>query len=391
MKRAINKPRLRIGIDCRTMLNPVSGERAGVGHYTFHLVRALLEIDRQNHYVLYFDHRMPAAVTDEFAAPNVSVRRLPFSRYRKFLPFAYSHLLLAAWLTNDKLDVFHAPANVMPLSYNRPTVVTIHDLAIYEHPEWFPSQIASTRLLVPQSIKKAATVIAVSQATKKDILNQFVVPSKKIVVVPEAADTALLKLRDRTADVRKIYKLPKKFVLYVGTIDPRKNLTTLIQAWQRLIHLFPKAVKDTALVIAGGIGYRGTDVSDLIKTLKAPSIHYLGYIPHNHKVKLMAEAAVFVFPTWYEGFGLPVLEAMQLGTPVVSSSVSSIPEIAGEAALLNAPENIEDLADSIRKVLTKPLLAKKMSLAGKKQAKLFSWKRTARVTLAVYKRAAVRS
>lgn len=382
---------MKIGIDCRTMLNPVSGERAGVGHYTFHLVKALLEVDRKNHYVLYFDHHMPAAVTDDFVAPNVTARRLPFSRYRKFLPFAYSHLLLAAYLTRDRLDVFHAPANVMPLTYNRPTVLTVHDLAIYEHPEWFPSQIASTRLLVPQSIKKAAAVIAVSKATKKDILSQFGVPAKKVVVVPEAADTSLLQLRDRTADVCKIYKLPKNFVLYVGTIEPRKNLTALIKAWQHLIHVYPKAVKDMALVIAGGIGYRGKDVTDLVATLKDPSIHYLGYVPHNHKVKLMVEAVAFVFPTRYEGFGLPVLEAMQLGTPVISSSVSSIPEITGEAALLNSPEDIEALTENIRKVLLRPALAKKMSLAGKKQAKLFSWKRTARETLVVYKRAAVRS
>ncbi len=380
--------RLRIGIDCRTMLNPESGERAGVGHYTFHIVKALLDLDQKNHYFLYFDHLMPTAVIDAFTGPNITVRRLAFSQYRKFLPFAYSHLLLASWLSRDRLDVFHAPANVMPLTYNKPTVVTVHDLAIYEHPEWFPSQLASTRLLVPQSIKKAATVIAVSLATKKDILNQFSVSAKKITVVSEAADTSLLKLNDRKDDIRKIYKLPKKFILYVGTIEPRKNLTALIQAWQRLLHTRPAAVKDTALVMAGGVGYRGQDVMDLLKTLQVPSIHTLGYIPHNHKVKLMAGASAFVFPTWYEGFGLPVLEAMQLGTPVISSAISSIPEIAGEAALLNKPDDIDALAVNIFKVLTKPAVAKKMRLAGKKHAKLFSWKKAARETLAVYKRAA---
>lgn len=380
-----NKP-MRIGIDCRTMLNPVGGERAGVGHYTFHLVKALLEVDRKNEYVLYFDHRMPMAVTDDFLQSNVTIRRLPFSRYRKFLPFAYSHLLLAAYLMRDRLDVFHAPANVMPLSYNRPTVVTIHDLAIYEHPEWFPSQIASTRLLVPQTMKKAAAVIAVSKATKRDLLNLFNIPARKVTVVHEAADTALLTLRDRQADVQKIYKLPKKYIIYIGTIDPRKNLTALIQAWQRLLQLRPEAVKDTALVIAGGVGYRGKDLIDLLATLKAPSIRALGYIPHNHKVKLLAGAAAFVFPTLYEGFGLPVLEAMQLGTPVISTNVSAIPEIAGSAALLHAPDDTDGLAESIRRVLTRPALRKKMSRAGKQQAKLFSWKKAARETLAVYQR-----
>lgn len=382
-----NKP-LRIGIDCRTMLNPVSGERAGVGHYTFHLVKALLTVDHQNTYVLYFDHRMPAAVTDDLAGPNVLIRRLPFSRYRKFLPFAYTHILLASFLMRDNLDVFHAPANVMPLSYNRPTVVTIHDLAIYEHPEWFPSQIASTRLLVPQTIKKAAALIAVSQATKNDLLNLFTVTPKKVTVIPEAADTELLQLRDRTTDVRKAYGLPKRYILYVGTIEPRKSLTTLIQAWQRLIHLHPEAIRDTALVIAGGAGYRGSEVLELITMLNAKSINYIGYVSHNHKVKLMKEATAFVFPTRYEGFGLPVLEAMQLGTPVISTNISSIPEVAGTAALLCEPENVEALAEAIRRVLTRPAVAKKLRRAGKAQAQQFDWKKTARATLQLYRRVA---
>ncbi len=379
---------LRIGIDCRTMLNPIGGERAGVGHYTFHIVKALLEIDQDNEYFLYFDHLMPNAVVDDFSQANVTVRRLPFSRYRKFLPFAYSHLLLAAYLSRDQLDVFHAPANVMPLSYNRPTVVTIHDLAIYEHPEWFPSQVASTRLLVPQTVKKAAAIIAVSKATKKDLLDLFNLTSKKVHVILEAADTATLNLRDRTVDVRKYYKLPKKFIFYVGTIDPRKSLPTLIQAWQRLSRLRPKAVQDTALVIAGGAGYRGQDVLELIAELKDPSVRYLGYLSHNHKIRLMKEASAFVFPTRYEGFGLPVLEAMQLGTPVISTNISSIPEVTGSAALLVKPDDVDGFTQALLSILTKPVLAKRLSQDGKKQAKLFSWTKAAKETLAVYQQVA---
>lgn len=384
---AADKP-LRIGIDCRSMLNPLAGERAGVGHYTFHLVRALLTIDRLNEYVLYFDHRMPRAVSDDFEGPNVTVRRLPFSRYRRFLPFAYSHLLLAAYLTRDRLDVFHATANVMPLSYGRPTVVTIHDLAIYQHPEWFPSQIASTRLLVPQTVRKAAAIIAVSKATKRDLLSLFNVPAKKVQVVYEAADTDLLKLRDRATDVLVTYKLPPKFFLYVGTIDARKSLPTLIQAWQRLQQLRPMVLDGTALAIAGGVGYRGQEVMDMIKLQKTKSIRYLGYLPHNHKIKLMKLAAAFVFPTRYEGFGLPILEAMQIGTPVITTNTSSIPEVTGQAALLFEPEDVDGLAELMRKILSRPALAKKLSHDGQKQARHFSWERTARETLAVYRRAA---
>ncbi len=381
---------LRIGIDCRTMLNPVSGERAGVGHYTFHIVKALLEVDRVNEYVLYFDHRMPRAVTDNFEGANVSIRRLPFSRYSKLLPFAYSHLLLASWLTRDELDVFHATANVMPLSYNKPSVVTVHDLAIYEHPEWFPTQIASTRLLVPQTLKKATRIIAVSQTTKKDLRDLFGVSAKKISVVYEAADTALLNLKDKKTNIREAYDLPKKYLLYVGTVEPRKSLTSLIQGWQRLTLMRPAALKDAALVIAGGVGYKGQDVLELLHTLNSPTIKYLGYIPHNHKVLLMKNATAFVFPTLYEGFGLPVLEAMQLGVPVISTNISSIPEVTGTAATLVRPEDIEEIARAMRDVLTKPSMAKKMAAAGKKQAKKFSWTKAARETLRAYRDAAGR-
>lgn len=370
------------------MLNPLSGERAGVGHYTYHIVQALLRVDRRNTYVLYFDHRMPAAVTDELAGPNVVIRRLPFSRYRAWLPFAYSHLLFAAWLTRDRLDVFHAPANAMPLSYTRPTVVTIHDLAIYDHPEWFPPQPVSTKFLVPQTVKKAAAIIAVSAATKRDLVRQFHLPSKKISVVYEAADTQLLQLRDRQTDIRKTYKLPKRFLLYVGTIDPRKNLTALVQAWQRLQHAQPKIMKDTALVIAGGAGYRGHELLHLIAKLRLASIRAIGYVPHNHKVKLMAAAEAFVFPTRYEGFGLPVLEAMQLGTPVITTNISAIPEIVGSAALFHKPDDITALTAHLRTILTRPAVSQKLRRLGRTQAKKFSWITAAKATLAVYQRVA---
>jgi glycosyltransferase involved in cell wall biosynthesis len=385
---ASKNTKLRIGIDCRTMLNPLSGERAGVGHYTFHIVKAILAVDRRNEYVLYFDHRMPAAVTEAFVGPRVMVRRLPFSRYGKWLPFAYAHLLLAAYLQRDNLDVFHAPANVMPLSYNRPTVVTIHDLAIYQHPEWFPSQVASTKILVPQTVRNAAAVIAVSQATKKDLIKTLRVPAKKIQVVYEAADTGVLQLRDRNVNVHRTYKLPSQYFLYVGTIDPRKSITSLIQAWQRLVATQPRLTANAALVIAGGAGYRGDDVVRLIKKLNLPSLRYLGYVSHNHKIQLMKSATAFVFPTRYEGFGLPVLEAMQLGTPVITTNISSIPEVTGTAAWLYPPDDVAALTKLMRQALSRPAVVKKLRRAGQAQAKKFSWTKAARETLAVYERVA---
>jgi len=378
---------MRIGIDCRTILNPDSGERAGVGHYTYALIRALLSFDQENDYVLFFDYRTRREAAQTFEQPNVTIKFLPFSSYGKFLPFGYSHLLVAAAFLKAKLDVLHGPANVLPLGYPKATVITLHDLAIYRHPEWFPTQIFSTRLLVPQSLKRAKHIIAVSQATKEDAREFFNVPSKKVSVIPEAADMDLLSLNDREHDVRKIYDLPKNFFLYVGTIEPRKNLPTLFQAWSQLIHHRPEVMKDTQLILAGGIGHGGQGVLPQIAKMKlTKSVRHLGYIPHNHKVLLMKEAIAFVFPTLYEGFGLPVLEAMQMGVPVLSTNTSSIPEVSGSAAMLCDPNDVDGFAEGMQRLLTDEALRKTMSVNGKLQAQKFSWEKTAKQTLEVYKK-----
>lgn len=380
---------MKIGIDCRTILNPDSGERAGVGHYTYHLVRALLDDDQRNDYVLFFDYRMPREATQEFVQANTTIKFFPFSSYGKFLPFAYSHMLVSAALLKHRLNLFHGPANTIPLTYPKRSVITIHDLAIYKHPEWFPSQMFSTRLLVPQSIKRAKNIIAVSNATKGDIQELFNVPDKKITIIPEAADTVMLDLHDQTHDIRKFHNLPQRYILFVGTIDPRKNLAVLLEAWKRLLTHRREAVKDVKLVLAGGVGYGGEPIVALIKKMKlSQRVVHTGYVSHNHKILLMKNAAAFVFPSLYEGFGLPVLEAMQLGLPVVTTNVSSIPEVAGRAALMVEPTDVEGLAQAMMKVLTNKTLAEQLRRKGKRQAAKFNWTKTAQQTLAVYRRAA---
>ena len=158
---------MRIGIDCRTILNPKSGEQAGVGHYTYYLVKNLIKQDKKNKYVLFFDWRFKEF--NEFKQKNVIIKNFPFSQYNKFLPFAYSHMLISASLVKASLDVFHSPISSLPLTYTKKSIITVHDLAIYKNPSWFPSQIFSTKLLVPQSLRKADKIIAVSNSTKKDL------------------------------------------------------------------------------------------------------------------------------------------------------------------------------------------------------------------------------
>lgn len=378
---------MRIGIDCRTILVPELGEKAGIGHYTYYLVRSLLSHDKENEYVLFFSHRPNPFV--EFERPNVTIKHFPFARYKKFLPFSYSHLLITAVLRQARLDVFHSPANTLPLSYTGRSVITIHDLAIYKHPEWFPGQVFSTKVLVPRSLKKANRIIAVSKSTANDIEQLFKVPANKIQVVPEGVEIEFLDLKDKNIDVRKKFGLPKNYLLFVGTLEPRKNLERLITVFGKLRQSVDDRYKDIQLVLAGAPGFHSDRLKKTIASLKlSRHVRQLGYVSQNEKYRLMQNARALVFPSLYEGFGLPVLEAMALGTPVLTSNISSLPEVAGEAAAFVDPTDNDSMYVGLKNIVEHDDLRQRLIREGTKQYKLFSWGRTAQETLEVYRQAA---
>lgn len=389
---------MRIGIDCRTILNPGAGEQAGIGHYTHYLVKNLLKIDKENEYVLFFDNRIANAAAGLVMGNNQNVKAkfFPFYQYKQYLPYAYSQMLVAAFLGREKLDIYHSPANIIPLKYTGPAVVTLHDLAIYQHPDWFPAnfmsrQIFSTKILVPKSLRKADKIIAVSENTKEDIIKRFKVPAKKIQVVYEGVN------QEKEANITSLVELKKKFgikdnyILFLGTIEPRKNITALVKAYHGLLSRYRiKNQKENKncpqLVLAGGKGWKYKEVFKTIDKLKLKNeVKYLDYVKYQDKIGLMQNALCFVFPSLYEGFGLPILEAMSLGTPVITSDVSSIPEVAGTAALLVNPNSVADLVQAIEKVVDDKKLRAQMAQKGKEQAKKFSWQQTAEETLAIYR------
>ena len=375
---------MRIGIDCRTILNPKSGEGAGVGYYTYFLVKNLLAIDHKNEYVLFFDWRFKD--WSEFQKKNVTTKYFPFSQYNKFLPFAYSHMLISAYLLKEGLDVFHSPVSSLPLTYPKKSVITVHDLAIYENPSWFPSQIFSTKLLVPRSLRSADTIIAVSQSTKKDLQDIFNVPAKKIKVIYEGASVDKIKVKNKKLDSLFKFKLSLNYILFVGTLTPRKNIVNLLRAYKKVLTWNPR-LAGHQLVLAGARDYKSELVFDEIKLLRlTKQVRYLGYVTHNQKMELIKNATCFTYPSSYEGFGLPVLEAMSLGTPVITSNVSSLPEVAGRAALLVDPEKEEDIAAALKKILNDRALRLRLSRLGRQQAEKFNWETCARETLGVYEK-----
>ncbi len=385
---------MRIGIDCRVILDPAAGEGAGVSHYVHHLVENLIAEDRDDEFVLFFDNHAAASARRDLgrSRPNVTIRMLPFMAFKKYLPFVRAHMIVAAAFGRERLDVLHGPANVLPLFYRGRSVVTIHDLAIYDHPEWFPatlpgSRTFSTRVVVPSSVTRARRIIAVSENTRQDIVRIFGQNKAKIDVVYEGVDPAG-ESPDAPAVLARYGLHQGKYVLFLGTVEPRKNVDVLVRAFADAA---PRMPEDMTLVIAGADGWKFSETAAALeearKKIGAHRVLRIGYVPHADKNAVIAGAAAFAYPSSYEGFGLPPLEAMAHGVPVVASNVSSLPEVLGDAALLVPPRDASALADVLVRVLTDAHLAKELAGKGRLRAAELSWRRTASETLAVYRRA----
>ncbi len=398
---------MKIGIDCRTILNPGFGENAGIGHYTYYLVNKLLELDKENQYILFFDNLLSKDAVEKMIGDkkNVEIRFFPFHKYKHYLPFVFSHILISATLEKEKLDLFHSPTGSLPLSYKGKSIVTVHDLAIYQHPEWFPSnflvgQKFSTKTIVPKSLKKAKKIIAVSRCTKRDIQKNFKIKGDKIKVIYEGVEFRDLPAREGETcgviskicfdDLKAKYGLKDNYLFFIGTIEPRKNIEGIIKAFCNLIKDDKELREKYQLVLAGAKGWKHKGVFKVIEECSKnfdgeKTIKYLGYVPAEDKYALLKNASCFVFPSLYEGFGLPVLEALSLGVPTITSKISSLPEIARDVAVLVDPNNTEKISEGMRKILANKKFRDELSRKGAERAKNFSWEKCARETLEVYK------
>jgi glycosyltransferase involved in cell wall biosynthesis len=289
-------------------------------------------------------------------------------------------------LRRERPDVFHAPHYVLPPAVRCPSVVTIHDCIHLRFPQYMRNRAAylAARALMWSAARRSHMILTVSEASKQDIIRFFHVPPEKVVVVHNAIDE---RFRNAPADedvarVRERYQLDHGFVLYVGNIRPHKNLVRLIEAFDRLRKSGFEEIK--LLII-------GDEISKLPALRRAVHEHklhkqvrFLGYLPDETLAVLYRLASVFVFPSLYEGFGLPPLEAMACGTPVVTSNVSSLPEVAGDAAILVDPYDVGSIEEGVRRVLTDPVLAATMRAKGILRAREFSWERSVARTRELY-------
>ncbi len=381
---------MKIGIDAQTILNPEKGDAAGIGHYTYQLIKHLLEIDQENEYFLYFNYRARDKDIKKFSQSNVKIRRFPFSQYKRYLPLAYSETLASAFFLRDNLDILHVPGGRAPLTYKRKLIVTAHNLGIKKFPDLFSKKEQIKFKVKPAAFKRADMVIASSEAAKNDLKGDFEISDKKIKVIYNAFDEKFFAgaTIDEIQNVKDKYKIDGEYILFMNTIKPLNNLTRLIEAFSKL-RLLLKGKKPNSnykLVLAGKNGWLSDEIHQIAKDFGLKNeVIFPGYIDPEDLNALFAGADVFVSVPIYEEFGAPVLEAMATGVPVVCSNVSSLDEITSGAVELVDPYDVDGIKCAILKVLDDDILRSEMRSRGLQQARKFHWKKTAEETLKVFK------
>lgn len=365
---------MNIAIDIRCLMER---EQTGVGEYTFHLLRHLFEFDNKNHYYLFYNSRQNVAkIIPHFPKDNVHYCefKLPNKVLNLMLKvFRYPALDRAIEYKyhTPRIDLFLFP-NISFFKTRCPYFITAHDLSF----EFFPEFLSLKRRLWhwfinPKKIFQGAeSVIAVSKNTKQDLINCYSIPANKIKVIYSGVSSnykIIHQDNEKTKKIKLKYKLPAKFVLFLGTIEPRKNLSALISAFQ----IFAEKNPEYALIIAGKRGWKDKNIIHGIDK----KIIYTGFIPNADKRYLYNLASMFVYPSYYEGFGFPPLEAMACGCPVITANNSSLSEICSDAALLIDPNNVRDLADAMQE-MTEKEIARHYREKGLEKIKTFNWYKT---------------
>ena len=381
--------KMRVGIDVRLCLAPGAG-----GHtYTRELVLALSRVGLD--LTMWFAGRqveqLRAGLAPELQALG---ERVPLRTSRCSNQLLYSPPALAVWsrwprrlppprLLPRELDLYHAVYWPLPLDPVIPMVLTIHDLVGLRHPTWFTSATCAELEAIRRLAPRAAHVVTDSEATRQDVLELVGLPPERVTTVPLGVEQHLLGVPDpeQVAEARVKYDLARPYLVALGTREPRKNLARLIDAYDRLEDV------EHELVLVGAEGWGDDEVGPRLARDRRGRVHLTGYVPREDLPLLLAGASATAYVSLAEGFGLPPLEAMACGCPVVTSNCSSLPEVVGGAAVMVDPQEVEAIADGLQRVLTDEALADDLRRRGRARAAEFTWERTARETLQVYRRA----
>ncbi len=370
---------MRIGMK----VSPLTVLKAGIPNYILNLIEALGVEDRENRYFLYTNRPLPMELRlpERFRVVRVSFPSPGLQLwYQAGLPMR---------MRKDRLDLFHDPVYPLPLFLPVPGVITVHDLSGYTNPGVHSLRSSLAARLYPRHLRKARRIIADSRYTASEIGRLFPDVAGKIDVVHLGVSELFRKVSDRDtlSGVAGRYGLPSRFMLFLGTLEPRKNLDGLLSAFASTAGDIPQS-----LVIAGGLGWK---YGELLRTISVhpfrERIKLTGFVEDEDLPALLSMADFLVYPSLLEGFGLPILEAMACGTPVLTSNTSSMPEVAGDAALLVDPLSVDAISSGLLSLGNDREFREELASRGPARASLFTWERTARETLSVYGKAIYRA
>ncbi len=376
---------MRIGLDGI----PLTALKTGVGHYTFELACALARVARESNFeVVYPSNLAPVAITEQDDSPslpaNLKIKRVrvgPLGRY-------WWSTGLPRYVRSSGIELFHGTNYDVPPWRQCATVLTVHDLSLLIHPETHEKRrVSRSRRRLPLMARAANAVIVPTESVRGEVCNHLGLSGDKVFAVPEAARACFRPMElEATEDVRRRLGIGTDFLLTVGTIEPRKNLLTLVSAFEELARERPVATLQ--LVIAGSRGWLSESFfAALEKSPMRKRIILTEYLNDEELRALYSSCRAFVYPSIYEGFGLPPLEAMACGAPVITSRIPALEETTGGAAILVEPTSVEAFAGAISDLLDRDDLRSRLSALGRSRAAEFTWERTARLTLEVYEKA----
>jgi glycosyltransferase involved in cell wall biosynthesis len=370
-------------MDIGIISDSIDGFSGGIGVYTYQLLKNFNQIDNENKY-----HLIHYSKSDLDLYNQNNEILIPKNRFIQGMGsyFFWRYITLPKNLKKYPLDIVHDPYELGPFTFSQSfrKVITVHDLTPLLFPSLFKwGDVMLHRLLLKKTINKADRIITDSYHSQKDLMEYLDVPKEKIEVIYLGKDESFkpLKLKEIT-NVKEKYSLPTQFILSVGGLHPIKNIPRLLKAF----YLAQKDGLEHKLVIVGGVVDKTEDIFNTIKVLGLEEeVIFTGTIPHNDLIGLYNAADLFTYPCLYAGFGFPPLEAMSCGTPVITSSTSSLPEVAGDAAVLINPYETREIAKAINEVLSDKKVMKTLIKNGFKRAEMFNWRKTAEETLEVYK------